>query len=99
MKDHLSIELIVQLLYGAVAVCGGIARYLRGYVDGMPFSFGVFIASAFISGFGGWLFALIGQSMNLPQSIIFAMAGIGGFFSDQTLKLTFEYVSGKLPTK
>jgi len=99
MKDHITLELLFQLLYGTIAVAGGVARYLRGYVDGIPFSLGVFAASAFVSGFGGWLFALIGQSMDLPQTIVFAMAGIGGFFSDQTLKLVFEYTAGKLPTK
>lgn len=99
MKDYHSIEILAQLLYVAIAVCGGIARYLRGYVDGIPFSFGIFCASAFVSGFGGWIFALIGLSLNLPQFIVFAMAGTGGFFSDQALKLAFEYTAGRLPTK
>lgn len=97
MKDQHTIEIIIQLLYGSIAVAGGIARYLRGYVDGIPFSFGVFAASAFVSGFGGWIFALIGQSMLLPQTIIFTMAGVGGFFSDQALKLAFEYMSARFP--
>lgn len=99
MKDLPSLEILIQIVYGAIAVAGGVARYLRGYVDGIPFSFGVFAASAFISGFGGWIFALIGQSMQMPQTIIFAMAGVGGFFSDQALKLVFEYMAGKLPAK
>lgn len=99
MKDQHTIEILIQLLYGSIAVAGGVARYLRGYVDGIPFSFGVFMASAFISGFGGWIFALLGQSMSMPQTIIFAMAGVGGFFSDQALKLVFEYMAGKLPIK
>lgn len=99
MKDHFSLEIFIQFVYGMIAIMGGVARYLRGYVDGIPFSFGVFMASAFVSGFGGWLFALLGLSLALPQPLTFAMAGIGGFFSDQTLKLVFEYMAGKLPTK
>jgi hypothetical protein len=84
-----------QVFYGLIAICGGIARYLKSYVDGAPFSLGIFAASAFISGFGGWVFAQIGISMNLPQPILYAMAGAGGYFSDQTLKLVLEYVQGK----
>lgn len=86
----------ITFIYGAIAVFGGIARYLRGYVDGIPFSLGVFLASAFISGFGGWMFATLGTSMHLPIPILFVMAGVGGFFSDQTLKLIFEYIQGRV---
>ena len=82
-------------IYGAIAVCGGVARYLRSYIDGTPFSFGIFTASAFVSGFGGWMFATMGVSMDLPTSVLFVMAGTGGFFSDQTLKLIFEWVRGR----
>lgn len=100
MKNfNVPVEVFFQLVYGLIAICGGVARYLRGFVDGVPFSFGIFCASAFVSGFGGWIFALIGLSLNLPQFIVFAMAGTGGFFSDQALKLAFEYTSGKFPTK
>lgn len=99
MKNfNIPVEVFLQLLYGAIAVCGGIARYLRGYVDGIPFSLGVFMASAFVSGFGGWIFALLGHSLDLPTPILYIMAGTGGFFSDQALKLAFEYTAGKLPT-
>lgn len=84
-----------QYLYGIVAICGGVARYLSGYADGKPFSLGTFVASAFVSGFSGWMFAVMGMSMSLPQSIVFIMAGTGGFFGDQTMKLVLEYVKSR----
>lgn len=86
----------VQFIYGAVAICGGVARYLRGYADGAPFSLSVFAASAFISGFSGYMFALLGLSMQLPEPMLFIMAGTGGFFGDQTMKLVYEWAQGRL---
>mgnify|MGYP001583618661 CR=1 FL=1 len=85
----------VTFIYGAIAVCGGVARYLRGYVDGAPFSIRIFFASAFVSGFGGWMFAVLGESISMPHALLFVMAGVGGLFSDQTMKFIFEYVQGK----
>lgn len=85
----------IQFIYGAIAICGGVARYLNGYSDGAPFSVGVFLASAFVAGFSGWMFALIGQSMSMPDSIVFIMAGSGGFFGEQTMKLVLEWVRGR----
>lgn len=96
MRNFLHLADPTTFLYGIIAVFGGIARYLRGYVDGIPFSAGIFFASSFISGFGGWMFATMGESLSMPTPILFVMAGIGGFFSDQTLKLIFEYVQGKV---
>jgi len=86
----------ITFVYGFIAMFGGVARYLRGYVDGAPFSFSIFAASSFISGFGGWMFATLGESLVLPNALLFVMAGIGGFFSDQTLKFIFEYTQRKL---
>lgn len=88
-----------QFFYGVIAVCGGIARYLSGYADGKPFSFGVFVASAFVAGFSGWMFALMGLSLNFPQPMVFMMAGTGGFMGEQTMKLIVEYAQHKIPTR
>ena len=86
----------VQFIYGVVAICGGVARYLRGFADGTPFSLSIFMASAFISGFSGYMFALLGVSMNLPEPMLFIMAGTGGFFGDQTMKLIYEWTKNKI---
>jgi hypothetical protein len=85
----------VQFVYGVIAVCGGIARYLNGYTNGTPFKFGVFAASTFVSGFSGWTFAAVGLSLNMPDTVVFIMAGTGGFFGEQTMKLVLEWIQNK----
>lgn len=86
---------ITQLIYGFIAICGGVARYLNNYAQGQSFQFSVFVASTFMSGFSGYMFALLGISMNLPQPFLFMMAGTGGFFGDQSMKLVLEYLQNK----
>jgi hypothetical protein len=85
----------VGLLYGAIAVFGGIARYLNEYANGEKFKISIFLASAFVAGFSGWMFALVGESMQMPQPMLFIMAGVGGFFGEQTMKLILEWVNKK----
>lgn len=87
----------IQYVYGLVAIIGGVARYLNSYAMGQThFSGGVFVASAFVAGFSGWMFAIMGTSMHLPQEMVFIMAGTGGFFGDQTMKLIMEWIQGKI---
>jgi len=89
----------IQFVYGVVALCGGVARYLNGVAsNGMNFNFGIFCASAFVSGFSGYMFALLGLTLSLPQNLVFIMAGTGGFFGDQTMKLIMEYIQAKATT-
>lgn len=86
-------------MFAILAVVGGIARYLNSYVQGGPFSFPMFVASTVVSGFSGYMFALIGVSISLPEPLLFVMAGTGGFFGDQALKFSFEWVSEKIAQK
>jgi hypothetical protein len=86
----------IQLIYGITAVAGGIARYLNSYVQGKPFKISIFFASAFTAGFSGYMFAILGLTMNLPPTMLFVVAGTGGFFGEQTMKLVLESVSAKL---
>ena len=96
--NKISIE-PVQLVWGIVAVCGGIARYLNSFTTGaVRFKFSILLASAFVSGFSGYMFALLGQSMNLPTAILFVMAGTGGFFGEQSMKLLIEYFGERINT-
>ncbi len=86
----------VQFVYGAVAIFGGIARYLNSYTtNGAPFTLSIFLASTFVSGFSGYMFALVGLSLNLPNTFIFIMAGSGGFFGEQTMKYVMEFAQRK----
>lgn len=91
MKDLIHIP--IEFFYGLFAVAGGIARYLNGYANGQKFSMGIFLASAFVAGFSGYMFALLGDSMHLPLPMPHILAGVGGFFGEQTMKLILEYVS------
>jgi len=93
--EHLKL-IPIELFYTIVAVVGGIARYLTGFTNGIPFNLGIFLASTFVSGFSGYMFAILGQSMSLPLPMLFVMAGTGGFMGEQTMKLIMEYVSKKV---
>ncbi len=88
----------VEWIYGVLAIAGGCARYLNGFVDGHKFSFRVFLASAFVAGFSGYMFALLGETMNLPAPMPSIMAGTGGFFGEQSMKLILEYISHRTKT-
>jgi len=86
----------VTFIYGVIAIAGGCARYLTGYVEGKRFKLSIFLASAFVSGFSGWMFAYMGLSLALPQYMVYIMAGVGGFMGEQTMKLIVEYVQTKI---
>ncbi len=87
-----------QFIYTGVAIGGGIARYLNSYIRGGGFNFYILCASVFVSAFSGYMFSLVGLSLALPTTFISIMAGVGGFFGDQTMKMVLEYVQGKIPT-
>ncbi len=97
--EHLSETLSkipVQALYTVTAATGGVARYLNSFKDGkVRFSLSFFVASAFVAGFSGLMFALLGESLNLPSPLPYIMAGVGGFFGDQTMKFLLEYFTQK----
>ena len=85
-----------EIIYVAVAIIGGIARYLNGYTNGAPFRLSVFLASGFVAGFSGWMFAQLGIAMNWPNGFLFILAGMGGFFGEQSMKLIMEFVERKI---
>lgn len=86
----------IEFLYGVIAIAGGCARYLNSYVSGQKFKFSIFLASAFVAGFSGYMFALLGHALVMPESMIFMMAGVGGFFGEQTMKFIFEWVEKRM---
>lgn len=90
--DHLK-HIPAEIIYGFIAVGGGIARYLNGYVDGHKFRLGIFLAAACVAGFSGYMFALLANSMSLPSPMPQIFAGVGGFFGEQTMKLILETIS------
>jgi hypothetical protein len=80
----------IEFVYTAFAVMGGVARYANSYANGVPFKVSILVASATVAGFSGLMFALFGQTMNMPSQIQFIMAGTGGFFGEQTMKWILE---------
>lgn len=88
-------QLPVEILFVSIAFIGGTARYLNGFTNGVPFKFSVFIASGVVAGFSGYMFALFGSSMHLPEQMLFVFAGTGGFFGEQTLKYIMEVITRK----
>lgn len=90
--EHLR-DIPVQAVYIVVATVGGLARYLNTYVGEKKFSLAIFVASGFVAGFSGLMFALVGDSLSLPNPMPYIMAGVGGFFGDQTMKLVLDYAS------
>lgn len=99
--EHLAkyLDLPIEFLWGALAIAGGVARYLNGFANGQPFKLSVFIASAFVAGFSGYMFALLGASLHFAPQFIYIMAGVGGFMGEQTMKLIWEYTSSRVPNK
>lgn len=83
----------LELMYPIIAVMGGLARYLNSYINGTPFRISLFVASGFVAGFSGYMFALLGDSLQFPFTVTYVMAGVGGFFGDQTMKFIMEILS------
>lgn len=93
-------EIPIYLIYVLIAVVGGMARYFNSFADGkIPFKLSIFFASAFAAGFSGMMFALLGDSFMLPNPLPHIMAGVGGFFGEQTMKLVLEYTAGRVGSK
>ena len=86
----------IQIMYGALAILGGTARYLNGILNGKAFKLSIFIASMFVSMFSAYMFILLGLSLNLPQNFVFMMSGLGAFFGDQTMHFLLEYTKSKI---
>ncbi len=86
----------LELSYGFVAIIGGSARYFQSYTNTGIFSISMFFANVFISGFSGWMFALLGLSWSLPPQMLLMMAGVGGFMGTGAIDLVVRYLSQKV---
>lgn len=85
----------IEWFYIVLAAAGGASRYLQQYVNGQPFSISIFSANIVLSGFSGFMFAVFGQTMNLPPQMLYVLAGVGGFMGANTL----EFLSALLKAK
>lgn len=84
MKD------IESLAYIAIASVGGIAKYLNNILTGKDkiFSVSKLAASAFVSGFSGYMFAEFFYHIN-PDYMTIA-AGVGGFLGGESVSYLAE---------
>lgn len=89
-------EIPIGVIYVTLALIGGVARYLVGYVNGTGFQFRIFAAGVIVAGFSGYMFALLGTALNMPAPLLSVMAGTGGFMGDQAMKFVIEYVTTKV---
>lgn len=86
-----------EFVYAILAVAGGMAKYLSSYKEKHGrFAWGAFFIASFVSGFSGYMFALLGKSMSMPDTFIFIMAGMGGFMGEHALRFLGELILKKL---
>lgn len=89
-------KLPTEVLYILFAGIGGIAKYLSTYKkDNGKFVFGALIVASITSGFSGYMFALFALSIQLPESMVFMFAGMGGFMGEYSLRLLGEFITKK----
>lgn len=82
----------VQWIWGFFAAFGGGARYLNMYLNTGKFLWTNFIANILISGFSGFMFALIGKSLGVSQELLFVSAGVGGFMGHNALEWASVFI-------
>lgn len=96
LKHHIPPQFVYVILAGA----GGIARYLSAYEKrNGKFAWGALFVAGFVSGFSGYMFALLGISTSMPQPMIYMLAGIGGFMGENALRFMAEYLMDKFKNK
>jgi len=77
-----------ELAYVAVAVIGGIARYLQNYLNNGDFTMRHFCAHVFVSAFSGYMFYQFTiEVLHLPPSISPIVAGLGGWLGVEAMKM------------
>jgi len=86
----------LELIYIAIATVGGVARYLNSYQQTGKFVLGMFLASCFVSGFSGYMGALVMSSLDMPLQVVYIAAGIGGFMGEQALKFITDWLVKKI---
>lgn len=83
---------VVEAAYAIIAVVGGVARYLAGYLKGEKFNIYHFGAHAFVSGFSGYIFAHLSGLIGLNSNSVFFIAGLGGFMGTKAIELIIKRV-------
>ncbi len=83
---------VAEAAYAVIAVVGGVARYLAGYLKGEQFNMTHFLAHAFVSGFSGYIFAHLSGLIGLDSNATFFIAGLGGFMGTKAIELIIKKI-------
>lgn len=80
-----------HIAWAAIAVLGGIARYLDSFLKGQTVpTWGRMVAHAFVSGFSGYMAA---QAMLLVKpEWAFIVAGVAGYLGTQALDIMADLI-------
>jgi len=89
MSPHGSWPSWNDLAWAIIAILGGVARYLDGFIKGqMVPTWSKMIAHAFVSGFSGYMIA---QAMLLIKpEWAFIAAGVAGYLGTQALDMAAD---------
>ena len=86
---------VAELLWVAIAMAGGIARYLDTYLrTGVFPTVGMIVANAVVSGFSGYMFAQIVTKV-APEWAVVA-AGVGGYLGTQGIDWVATVIKGRV---
>lgn len=92
---HEAVTVYMVAAWIALAVIGGVARYLDEYIrTGKTFSGPALLANGFVSGFSGYMCAEIAMRTNPDWALI--SAGVGGYLGTQALEYVREIVFKRL---
>jgi len=85
-----------EVLYVIIAAAGGISKYLNEYLGGgTAFRFSMMISHIIVSGFSGFIFALVAEHMNFSPRLVYVCAGVGGFMGAATIDYIRYFLSSR----
>lgn len=85
----------IELLWVIIAIFGGVARYLDRYLrNEEQFSYKRIIANFFVTGFTGWMAAIITLSFYPNWAVV--AAGIGGYAGTQIMDEIIKIIKLRL---
>lgn len=86
---------LLEFLWVGFAMVGGIAHHLDAYLRGGDFpSFRMFIANAVVSGFSGYMMALV--ALRVAPDWAYISAGIGGYLGTQGIDFVASVMRGRI---
>lgn len=95
MPPHSSWPSWNDVAWAAIAVLGGVARYLDSFLKGgAPPTWTRLVAHAFVSGFSGYMVAQ--AALLIKPEWAFIAAGVAGYLGTQALDLTADLIKKRV---